>query len=194
MLSYFEQDRVLHNLVDQLKRNVDNVPLEQLQTRYRKAYTALVNGIWEVGDPLVEQTLEFCLTLPVKEDLHDTPTLLNHLDLIKREERKPGGLYDQMRAALVDRQDVGEYYELIAKLWERLYSEAYQPYLTRHCHWTGKPGNRWIYNEIADAWWLQAKGDDPDNGKWIKNDYTWAGFPSYPPKLGPDKQKEERTK
>lgn len=191
MLSQSELHNVLTDLVGQLKRNVDKVPLEILQTKYAKGYNALVDSIWQAGQQMMDAIFRECLPLPVKEDAADTPDYQKAADAIRARE-KEAGAYDRMRAALIDRQDISEFYDHVTKLWEALFTEAWEPYMNRHCRWVGKPDNRWIYCDIFNAWWYQEPKYE-HLGHWITKTGERAPIPCYKPSIGPDPMRKEVT-
>ena len=88
----------------------------------------------------------------------------------------------------IDRLDRDEYETLVWKRYDRLLREAFDPYWQRHNRWTGKPGNRWIYNDIFKKFWHPPYEKFPSGG-WINSDYTgWDG--RFPPNIGDDPEKE----
>lgn len=188
MLDYNELHNVLTDLVGQLKRNVDKVPLEILQTKYAKGYTALTDSIWQAGQQMIDAIFSGFLPLPVKEDAPDTPAYREKAKAIEARE-KEAGTFDRMRGALIDRQDLQEFYDLVMKYWEAVFTEAWEPYMNQHCRWVGKPENRWIYCDIFKAWWYQEPKYE-NLGHWIIQNGERAPIPCYQPNIGPDPMKE----
>ena len=84
-----------------------------------------------------------------------------------------------------------QFQDLLGKLYERLYNEAFDPYWQRHNRWTGDPGNRWIYNDILKAFWLPGK-ENPEYGHWIDNKYNHINY-AFTPHIGDDPKKEAAT-
>lgn len=101
---------------------------------------------------------------------------------ILQEENRPGGLVERYRAALLEQLDMEAFYRLVWERYDWLEKEAFAPYRRRHCRWRGKPGNRWIYNDIwGKFWWSREKGN-PGDECWINKDHTGHDW-RYPPTL-----------
>lgn len=191
MPTYNDLHYVLEAQIGQLKRNLENVPLEQLQTKYRKAYQRIIDSIWEAGQQMIAAIFEGYLPLPTKEDALDTPAYQEAVKSIEARERSAGA-FDRMKEALIDRQDLQGFYDLVMKYWEAVYTEAWEPYMNRHCRWVGKPENRWIYCDIFKAWWYQ-NPKYPNLGHWITKTGERAPIPAYQPSIGTDPIKKEET-
>lgn len=176
---------------DRLKKNREKVPLEQLRTRYADAYNALVAEV-EAGAAWFADTYIKLLVDHFPRHQKDTAGnewLDRRLAAIRAEEEKPGGRVERYRAALIDRLDMEEYRQLVWEIYNRLEVEAFDPYWQRHNRWTGKPGNRWIYNDIFKKFWHPPCEKYPSGG-WINSDYTgWDG--RFPPNIGEDTQCNE---
>ncbi len=167
-----------------LKSNREKIPLEQLTTRYAKAYGELVKWIEEYADWWAWEYMK-CLSIPIKaDDKAGNEWLVKKSQAIIEEERKPGGRFQRIRDALIEHLDEKEFENEVWLLQERLMKEAYDPYQQRFNRWIGKPGNRWIYNSLFDAYWLP-KPEYEDGGYWIKQDRSYARM-GYPPNIGPD--------
>ena len=106
---------------------------------------------------------------------------------MEADEKKPGGLRDQAKAALIDRLDLDEYENLVWQAYDRRLQRAFATYWRRHCRWVGKPPRRWIYNDIFKKYWWPKSEEYPGSGCWINRDYTGQDF-RFPPDL-----KEETT-
>lgn len=105
--------------------------------------------------------------------------LAHRIAAIDADEKKPGGLVDQYRAALIDRLDIEEYYELIYRSYERRLREAFDPYWQRHCR---RLESGWIYNDIFGKFWWPKTEEYPASGCWINSDYTGHDR-RYPPHI-----------
>ncbi len=170
-----------------LRRNREQVPLEELQGRYAKAYEKLLQEVRADADWFADAWLA-----PLMQRFPRSPKdtkgniwLDSKINAILQEESRPGGLADQYKAALIDRLDWDEYLTLVWKRYDRLYREAFSPYWKRHCHWTGSPGKRRIYNDIWDAYWVPAEGG-PDGGYWIGDNSGGRERWYYPPQIEDD--------
>ena len=172
-----------------LKNNRANVPLEILQTQYAKSYTALVDDIIDFAGWF---TAEYIKSLsdcwPISDrDTAGNEWLQKKQAAILQRERHPGGLYDQQVAALVDRLDLDRFYDLVWRLYNRLETEAFDPYWQRHCRWVGQPGNRWVYNDIIKKFWYPpGKSENWPDGVWMDNEYHAYGT-NYPPHMKADR-------
>lgn len=173
-----------------LKSNREKVPLEQLTTRYAKAYTALVDEVkagaeWFTGCYI--KTLSDSWPLSEK-DTAGNEWLQKKQAAILQRERQPGGLYDQQIAALVDQLDIDRYYDLVWQLYNRLEIEAFDPYWQRHNYWVGNPGHRWVYNDIIKQFWYPpGKNDHWPDGCWINSQYQVYST-NYPPHIAESKE------
>lgn len=158
----------------QLQRNREKVPLEQLQTRYAQAYNALVAEVKAGGDWYADTYIKTLVGhLPRHPDDHAGNEWLDkRLAAIRTEEEKPGGRVERYRAALLERLDREKFEQLVWEIYDRLEREAFSPYWNRHNRWTGKQGNRWIYNDIIKRFWLPPGKDERlPRGMWIDSDY-----------------------
>lgn len=167
-----------------LKNNRDNIPLEQLTTKYAKAYNALVGWLEKYAEWFTQEYIN-CLALSENpKDAAGNEWLRKKIEAIKAEERKPGGLYQRIRDSLIEDLDQKEFEMNVWRLWDRLEKEAYDPYLQRYNRWIGEPGNRWIYNSLLGLYWLPDEKME-DGGYWIKQDRSY-GRMGYPPRIGAD--------
>ena len=172
-----------------LKNNREKIPLDQLTTRYAKAYNALVAELEEFAEWF---TVEYIKTLAIKRHPKDeagNDLLQKKIDSILEDERKPGGLYQQLRDALIIDLDREKFEDRVWRIHDRLMREAYDPYQQRFNKLVGKPDNRWIYNSLFDAFWKDSS-EVPEGGYWTDKDGKCKGF-WYPPRLDPEAQKEE---
>jgi len=184
-----EKIATFEKALERLKANREKVPIEDLRTKYAKSYNQLVAEVESLGEWYCTEYFN-TLKFPTHPgDKAGNEWLEKKLAAIKQDERKPGGLYDRMRSSLTERQDMDQFQDLLGKLYERLYNEAFDPYWQRHNRWTGNPGNRWIYNDILKAFWLPRK-ENPEYGYWIDNKYNPINY-AFTPHIGDDPQKEE---
>lgn len=175
-----------------LKANRAKVPLELLRTQYAKSYNALTGGIGE----FVEWFMDLFFTGP-SMPLHPKDEAGNKWRAdreagIRQEEKQPGGLYDQARAALIDNLDRQLYEAKVMELYNRLRREVWDPYQQRYNRWVGKPGNRWIYNSLWGAFWLP-RPECKDGGWWIDREHNHVRS-GYPPNIGPDPEGDKQQK
>lgn len=162
-----------------LQHNREKVPLEQLRTRYAKAYNALVADLQADADWYAARYLE-CLAFPRHpKDTAGNDWLDRRIAAILEEERRPGGRVDQYRAALTESLDRDRFEYLVWEIYDRIEKEAFDPYWQRHCRWVGEPGKRWIYNDITKKYWCspdrrpdwwKEKGHF-ESGCWITHDW-----------------------
>ena len=172
-----------------LKANREKVPLEILRTKYAAPYEATVKAVLEGADWFADEYIRVLDFPRHPADKAANEWLQRKIDAIIKQEAKPGGLVEQYRAALIDRLDMDEYHDLVWRRYDRLLREAFDPYWQRHNRWTGKPGNRWIYNDIFKKFWHPPCEKYPSGG-WINSDYTgWDG--RFPPNIGEDTQCNE---
>ncbi len=164
-----------------LQHNRQQVPLDQLRTRYAKAYNALLAEVREGADWFADAYIRVLSFPRHPKDTAGNDWLDKRIAAILEEEHRPGGLVERYRAALLDRLDREEYEQLVWERYDRLLREAFDPYWQRHCRWVGEPGKRWIYNDIFKKFWLPPCEQYPGGG-WINNDYSgWDG--RFPPHL-----------
>lgn len=172
-----------------LKANREKIPLDQLTTKYAKAYNALVDWLEKYAAWFTQEYIN-CLAL--KENPEDTAGnewLHKKLAAIKEEERKPGGLYQRIRDSLIEDLDEEEFRMNVWRLYDRMEKEAWDPYQQRYNRWIGSPGNRWIYNALFDAYWLP-NPEYSEGGYWIDVHRQYKRM-NYPPKIGADPEGEK---
>ena len=176
----FEQD------FHRLKINREKIPLEQLTTRYERAYTALTDDVRAGAKWYTDNyTQTMAATWPLYEkDEAGNAWLEKKKESILQQEHQLGGLYDQQVSALLDNLDLDAFHELVYRLYVRLAAEAFDPYQQRYNRWTGQPGNRWIYNRLFGWFW------NPDTERygqpyWMDRDWSFRSY-DYPPTIGPD--------
>ena len=149
-----------HADFEKLKHNREKVPLQVLQTKYERAYNTLVAEVLDGAVWFYRKCIEAEGEFPIyPEDKAGNEWLSKYLAGIGEDEKKPGGLIDQFRTALIDRLDMGEYHNLVNKGYEhrlQLFNRYWQKF-----------------------WWPKIEGY-PDSGCWINRDYTGKDY-RYPP-------------
>lgn len=148
-----------------LKANREKIPMEQLTTKYAKAYSKLVADIEEFAEYFTEYYIRGLAIPEYPADQAGNEWLGKKTTTIVQQEKMPGGLYQQARNALIDSLDEQKFYDLVSQLHCRLEREAYDPYQQRFNRWVGEPGNRWIYNRLFDAFWFSDPSFD-EGGYW----------------------------
>ena len=165
-----------------LKRNREQVSLEQLRTRYAKAYNALASEVQAGADWYADTYIKYLVDqLPRHpEDTAGNEWLTKRISAIRAEEEKPGGRVERYRAALLDRLDKAEFEQLVWEIYDRIEREAFDPYWQRHNRWTGSPGWRFVYNDIWKKFWMPPSKRNPSGG-WAYSDYSgWdSRFPPH---------------
>lgn len=184
-----ERLRKFHADFAQLKKNREKVPLEQLRTRYAKAYNALVaeveSGAAWYADTYINLLVSHFPRHP--RDQAGNEWLDKRLAAIRRQEAEPGRRVERYRAALLDRLNLEEYEQLVWEIYNRLEVEAFDPYWQRH---NRRLESGWIYNDITGMFWC-----DPDRrpddwkerdiftgGCWISQDWKKQDT-RYPPHI-----------
>lgn len=154
------------------KRNREQVPLDQLRTRYADAYNALEREVLIGADWFADTHIaRFISRFPRSpQDIAGNKWLDRRLAAIRQEEGKPGRRVEQYRAALLEQLDWEEFERFVFEIYNRLEAEAFDPYWQRHNRWVGEPGQRWIYNDITRKFWYEP--GDGKAGYWINSDYT----------------------
>lgn len=168
-----------HADFEKLRRNREKVPLQKLQTTYERSYNTLVAEVMDGAVWFYRKCVELEEDFPTyPEDTAGNEWLAKRLATIGEDEKKPGGLVDQLRAALIDRLDMDEYHELINKTYEpRL--QVFNRYWMRHCR---RLDSGWIYNRVFEKFWWPKTEGHPESGCWINSDYTGRDY-RYPPQL-----------
>ena len=174
-----------------LKHNREMVPLEDLQTKYAKAYDSLVEWLEQYVEWFAEFTIKSQAPPEYPTDDAGNAWLRDKITEIKAEEKSPGGIYHKMREALIDNLDRAAFEKEAQRLYERLRAEAYDPYQQRFNVWSGPPDDRWIYNHLFEAWWLFNPNSD-EGGNWIGMDCQVKNIKGYPPNIGPDPQSSKK--
>ena len=169
---------------EKLKHNREKVPLQTLQTKYERAYNTLAAEVMDGAVWFHRKYLETLAFPTHPQDTAGNKWLADKIAAIDAEEKKPGGLADQFRAALIDRLDKDEYDNLVYLSYERRLQEAFNPYWRRHCK---RLDSGWIYNRIFKKFWWPKTEGYPDSGCWINSDYSGKDY-RFPPQLKEEKQ------
>ena len=177
-----ERLKQFHADFEKLKHNRDQVPLDILTTKYAAAYNAQVKKVQEGADWFFSKYLETLAFPTHPKDEAGNKWLADCLAILEADEKKPGGLRDQAKAALIDRLDLDEYENLVWQAYARRLQRAFATYWRRHCRWVGEPPRRWIYNDIFKKYWWPKSEEYPGSGCWINRDYTGQDF-RFPPDL-----------
>lgn len=172
-----------HSDFEKLKHNREKVPLQTLQTRYERAYNTLVAEV-EDGAVWFHRKYMEALDFPTyPQDTAGNEWLAKCLAIIGEDEKKPGGLIDRCKAALIERLDMEEYHNLIAQSYEHRL-QVFNRYWRRHCK---RLDSGWIYNRIFKKFWWPRTEGYPDSGCWINSDYSGKDY-RYPPQLKEETQ------
>ena len=121
-----------HADFEKLRRNREKVPLQKLQTTYERSYNTLVAEVMDGAVWFYRKCVELEEDFPTyPEDAAGNEWLAKCLATIGESEKKPGGLIDQFRAALIDRLDMDAYHDLVNGTYEpRL--RVFNRYWSRH--------------------------------------------------------------
>ncbi len=117
-----------------LRHNRQKVPLEQLRTRYAKAYNALVAEVLAGADWFADTYINLLTGAFSRrpEDTAGNEWLDQRIVSILEEERRPGGRFERYRTALLERLDMSGFRQLVWEIYDRIQREAFDPYLTGH--------------------------------------------------------------
>lgn len=148
--------------------------LEQLRTRYAKAYNTTVAEVLAGADWFADTYIRLLVDHFPRHprDTAGNRWLDRRIAAIQEQEAIPGGRVERYRAALLERLDMEEYRQLVWEIYNRLETEAFAPYWQRHNRWVGPPDRRWIYNDITRKYWWPKTEGYPASGCWINHDYT----------------------
>lgn len=168
-----------HSDFEKLKHNREKVPLQTLKTKYERAYNTIVAEVMDGAVWFYKKCIEAGGEFPTHpEDKAGNEWLAKCLAAIAEDEKKPGGLFDQFQAALIDRLDFEEYNGLLDRGYERRL-QVFNRYWMRHCK---RLESGWIYNRIFKKFWWPKTEGYPESGCWINRDYTGKDY-RYPPQL-----------
>lgn len=145
----------LIQMVTKLRNNLENVPRELLETRYKKAVASLKGAIRKKGNDLFPRML--LSSFPMIRD--DVGKYIPMLLLTIEKEAKSEGIMDKMLNALCDQCDVDLYITYIGLLRCRAEDRFYEKYWLQHvkCH------NGQYYNDIIHMWHAA------DTNVWYRN-------------------------
>ena len=150
-----EYERFQQNM-DRLKRNRDQIPLADLQTRYASAYNSLINEIEEYAlrhaDDLIAEISppEHPKTVDANRDLHQ------RVKAVKDRERGQNGIYRKMKEALINDLDELKYYDHVWELYRVLYDTCFEPYVNSFSRKvTGRDGKEFWWNALLHACWKE---------------------------------------
>lgn len=150
-----------------LKHNREKVPLEELRTRYAKSYEALLDDIRANADWWIDTYIQTVGFKVARDDDAAVAALRKRIDNILEEERKPGGLFTQAYAALIDQLDETAFQQKAWEIYHALDTDAYDAYFQRFNQYPAD-GSR-IYNSLIKAFWdpAPARYDQPC---WVDED------------------------
>lgn len=166
----------LDRAFSRLEKNRKNVPLEQLQTRYAAGYKALTDEIRQLSEWYADASIQ---ALAIPTDPRDTggnAWLEKKVARIREEERCPGGLYDQIREALIETLDWNALGNTAYKLLRRIEVEAWEPYQRRY---QGMRKGR-IYSALFRGYWTPDP-ELPEGGAW-RDENGKIRMMGYPPR------------
>jgi len=163
---------------NKLVANRDRLSLAQLQgEKFGDAYKAVVRRVLEGATWYARYYLASCADFPRHpKDTEGNKWMDKKIQAILAEEKAPGGLMEQCGAALIDRLSMTDFEQKVFEIYQRLEREAFAPYWRRHCHWTGEPGKRHIYNDVFFKFWW------PEHGYWAYSDNTDRDY-RFPPDI-----------
>lgn len=150
-----------------LKHNREKVPLEELRTRYAKSYEALLDDVRANADWWIDTYIRTVGFTVAKDDDAGVAALRKRIETILEEERKPGGLFTQAYAALIDQLDETAFQQKAWEIYHALDTDAYDAYFQRFNQYPAD-GSR-IYNSLIKAFWdpAPARYDQPC---WVDKD------------------------
>lgn len=186
-----------HEDFARLKSNREKVPLEQLQTKYAKPYNALVAAIADYAEWFTREYIRAVSppAPPGDPESEKNKEILQWMNRRARaildDERKPGGLWERIHGALITDLDESKFQDTVYEMYKRLEDEIFDPYVQHYNRWVGEPGNRWIYNDVLQGFWL-VKPDYQEGGYWIDSNRNYR-YMGYPPKIGPDPEGGQKS-
>lgn len=150
--------------VEKLKKNREKVPLEVLKTKYKIPYSALLQ---EIKTKTEKVLLQFLVGgLPFKKgEGSEVQAFIQRVNKILAEEKAAGTFREISRAVFAEYDPEKALEVAAAKVWPRIWFEAYSPYWIRHCirQEGGDVWNDLIEMRWHDEWciWLA-----PDGRSW----------------------------
>lgn len=156
-------------LLQKLRKNRENVPLEQLKTKYAKPYNELLQKIKKHTSKIMLQFLFSGMPLKprTKEDPEDAAVSRRFLEAAKRiiNEEQQAGVFGEISRAVFLEYSIEKALDIAAeKIYPRILYEAYAPYWLRHCSIRMDQG--YIYNDLIQMMWV------PKWNVWISHDGT----------------------
>lgn len=164
-----EQQEKLTALLEKLRKNKENVPLEVLKTKYKDAYEKLIKTIKTEGQALIESIAakppEWLAGQKVRQE--DADEIVKIFNGIYDE----GGYAKKIGTALYKHYSAGEARQLAEEV-SRKYQEALLGlFNSKTCLYTTaenwdpeNPVTPRIYNTLVDKFWSEEKGE------WITED------------------------
>lgn len=150
--------------VEKLRKNREKVPLEALKTKYRKSYNALLSEIKTETEFFIFQFAFGGLPFRKGED-SEIEAFIQRANSVLDAERAAGTFREISRAVFVEYDPEKALEVAAAKVWPRIWFEAYSPYWIRHCirQEGGDVWNDLIEMRWHDEWciWLA-----PDGRSW----------------------------
>ena len=159
--------------------NREKVPLRQLQTKYARSYNTLMAEVEDGADWFFRKYMETLAFPTHPNDTAGNEWLAKRIAAIEADEKKPGGLVQRYRAALIEHLNMAEFESLVDQAYVHRLHSAFAPYWQRHCR---RLASGWIYNDIFKKyWWPQTEGC-PESGCWINSGYSGKDY-RYPPQM-----------
>lgn len=146
-----------------LRHNREEIPLEQLQTRYARAYHALLAELEQDADWWAKRYIRLAAYPRHPGDRDGNAESKRRITAILREESKPGGRVGRYRAAITQEMDREKFERIVWEISDRLEREVYRPYWQRHCF--RQEDGRW-YNDIIKRFWAQHPNGERGRGWW----------------------------
>lgn len=176
-----EQDRNFTRLVDaveRLKRNIERYSLEALQTQYKKGYEKLTDGIVRVADSWAMWIWKFTLfTFPRDPDDATGNEEMNRVARnIITQTRWRGKAREKYVSALLERQDVESFCDIVCNVASDIQEKAFRPYWRRHCR---KLESDLVWNDIYCKIWIPTPASG-SGGYWTDESGEYVN-PLYPP-------------
>lgn len=137
-----------------LKHNREKVPLDELRTRYAKSYEALLDDVRANAEWWIDTYIRTVGFTVAKDDDAAVAALRKRIETILEEERRPGRLFSQAYAALIDQLDEEAFRQKAWEIYHTLDTDAYDAYFQRFNQYPAD-GSR-IFNSLIDGFWEPA--------------------------------------
>lgn len=132
-----------------LKKNREQVPLEELRTKYKRPYTALLQDIKKKTEVMLFHSLIDGLPFNNNEKEEWRAFSLRVKKAFQEEKRC--GTFRRITQAVFHEYDPDKALEISAlTLWPRIWYQAYGPYWLKHCI---KQDNGEIWNDLIQMKW-----------------------------------------